>query len=113
MAKFLILYNSTATAAELMANASVEQMKASINEWTQWKLNAEKSAKFEFGMPIEAVSTVTASEIRNSTNQASGYSIMEGEKDIITKLLQSHPHLQREGATIDVLEMLAMPGIQP
>jgi hypothetical protein len=112
MAKYMILYNSTASAAELMANASPEEMQASMAEWVAWKDEVSKTVAFDFGMPLQAVSQVTTDDVTDSTSQVSGYSIMEGDsKEAIVKLLQSHPHLKRPGASIDVLEMLAMPGM--
>lgn len=112
MAKYMVLYNSTASASELMANASPEEMKASMAEWIKWKDQASKTANFDFGMPLQAVSRVTTDDVTDSDSQVSGYSIMEGDsKEAIMELLKSHPHLKRPGASIDVLEMLSMPGM--
>ena len=111
MAKFLILFNSPMSASEQMANATPEQMKASMQEWMDWKTEADKTVKFEWGLPLQARTQITPTGMTNSTSPVSGYAIMEGEKDQITTLLQTHPHLKREGASIDVLEMLSMPGM--
>ncbi len=59
MAKYMVLYYSSMKASQLMANASMDQMKASMAEWQKWKDNAGKTAKIEFGMPLEAVKHVT------------------------------------------------------
>lgn len=112
MAKYMILYNSTMAAADIMANSSPEQMKASMDEWSKWKDEAVKTVKFDFGMPLQAVRRVMPGIVTDSDNQASGYSIMESDsKDAIIELLKTHPHLKRQGASIDVLEMLSMPGM--
>lgn len=112
MAKYLVLYNSSATASDLMANASPEEMQASMAEWMTWKDEASKSAKVDFGMPLQVVSRLTAAGPSNSDNPASGYSILEGDsKEAILESLKTHPHLKRLGATIDLLEMLPMPGM--
>ncbi len=112
MAKFMVLYNSTTTATELMASATPEQMKAGMDEWIQWRDEVSKTAQFDFGMPLQAVSRVTPDGVTESDNPASGYSIMEGEsKETIAELLRTHPHLKRDGATIDVFEMISMPGM--
>jgi hypothetical protein len=114
MAKYLILYNSTDSATELMANASPEQMKDSMDEWIKWRDEAGKTAKFDFGMPLQAAGRVTTDGSGDSDNSASGYSIIEGDsKDAIIELLLTHPHLKRAGASIDLLEMMAMPGLEP
>lgn len=111
MSKFMVLYNSTASARELMANASPEQMKASMAEWMKWRDNASKTVKIEFGMPLQRVGRITPAGEADSDSQIGGYSIMEGEKDVVMELLKSHPHLMRDGASIEVLEMLSMPGM--
>lgn len=113
MAKYLILYNSTQPATETMANASPEQIKASMDEWIQWQRNAGKTFKMEWGMPLQAVGRVTPSGVTASGIQAGGYAMAEGDsKESLMELLKSHPQLRRPGATIDVLEMLSMPGIE-
>ena len=112
MAKYMVLYNSTATAGEVMANASPEEMKASMDEWMQWRDQASQTAKVDFGLPLQVVSRVTPDGLTGSDSQVSGYSIVEGDsQDAIMELLRTHPHLKRPGASIDVLEMLAMPGL--
>jgi hypothetical protein len=112
MAKYLVIYNSTFNASELMAKASPEEMKASMDDWIKWKDEATKTAKFDFGMPLQAVSRITSEGVSDSNNQASGYSIMEGDsKEAIIDLLKKHPHMKRQGASIDLLEMISMPGM--
>jgi hypothetical protein len=111
MAKFMVIYNSSSPASEVMANATPEQMQASMAEWIKWRDEASKSVKVEFGLPLQAVSQVEPDGLHNSPSQVSGYSIIEGDKDMVLELLRSHPQLKRPGATIDVLEMLAMPGL--
>lgn len=111
MAKYMVLYKSTKSAGELMAQATPEEMKASMAEWIMWKDKLDKSINFEWGMPLQAKDEITNSGIQDSESTVSGYSILEGDKNAITEVLKSHPHLKREGASIDVLEMLTMPGM--
>lgn len=113
MPRFLILYNSDLSADELMANATPEEMNASMQEWMNWAEEANKTAGFEFGMPLKSAATVKNAGVSECDSNVSGYSIMEGDtKGAVTALLSSHPHLKRSGASIDVLEMLPMPGIE-
>jgi hypothetical protein len=111
MAKFMVLYSSTMKASELMANATPEQMKASMDEWMIWREEASKNFKVDFGLPLQTVSKVTTDGTAAGDSQISGYSIVEGDKDALTEILQSHPHLKRDGASIEIFEMLAMPGL--
>ena len=112
MAKFMILYKSPTSASDQMANATPEQMKSSMDEWVAWKDKVSKSVGFEWGMPLQAVSQIKPDgTVVDSDSNVSGYSTMEGDKDMIVELLKSHPHLKRPGASVDVLEMLSMPGM--
>src|ERR1700689_4263933 len=106
MAKYLVLYNSALSASELMAQSSPEKMKASMAEWIQWRDKDAQAIKVEFGMPLQTVSRVTNEGLAKSDIAVGGYSIMEGEKDALLEVLKNHPHLKREGASIDLLEML-------
>ena len=112
MAKYLVLYNASVSARELMANATPEQMKASMDEWIAWRDDASKTAKVDFGLPLQAVGHVTPDDVTDSDSDVSGYAILEGDsQDAILELLKTHPHLKRADASIDVLEMLSMPGL--
>lgn len=112
MAKYLIIYNAIMNTREQMNNSSPEAIQASITEWLAWREVASKTATVDFGLPLQAVSRVTPDGVTNSNNPATGYSILEGgSKANIMTLLQTHPHLRREGTSIDVFEMLPMPGL--
>ncbi|MES2213002.1 MAG: hypothetical protein V4490_07715 [Pseudomonadota bacterium] len=111
MAKYMVLYSSTNDARELMAQASAEEMQASMQEWIRWKESLAASIGFEWGLPLQADSEITPTAVQASHSTVSGYATMEGEKDAITEALKTHPHLKRDGASIDMLEMLTMPGM--
>lgn len=111
MAKFMILFKSSASARDLMASSSPEEMKASMAEWMSWKDKLDSSIGFEWGLPLQADTEVTSSEIKASQSTVSGYAIMEGAKDAITDILKTHPHLKRDGSSIEVLQMMSMPGM--
>lgn len=112
MARFMVLYSSTTSASQKMANSSLEEMKASVAEWLKWKDDASKTAKIDFGLPLEAVSRIASDGITDSSSRVSGYCIVEGESKVaILELLRTHPHLKMSGTSVDLLEMLAMPGI--
>lgn len=112
MAKFLILYNSSQKAEDLMAQATREQMEASMKEWREWADQANKTVKFDFGMPLQAVGRLTPSGQVDSDSQVGGYSMIEADsRDQVLEVLKNHPQLKRPGSYIEVLEVVAMPGL--
>lgn len=112
MTKFMILYNAPESASDTMANATPEEMKTSMEEWMKWRDEVSKTAKIDFGMPLQAVSRIDADGAGESDSKVSGYAMVEGDsKDAVVELLKTHPHLKRPSASIDVLEVLPMPGL--
>jgi hypothetical protein len=111
MTKFLVLYNSPVSAAEMMASSTPEQMQAGMEAWMAW---AQKSgeALVDFGVPLGSSVRVAPDSVSESAAQARGYSVLQAESlDHAAKLLQDHPHFQTAGGTIDVFEFLPMPGM--
>ena len=102
MTKFLILYRSTKSAKDSMAEATPE--RAAV--WKKWRDGAQK-AMVEVGLPLQAAGTITPNGVTDSTDKTVGYSVMQGEsKAVIVALLKAHPQLEQPGAVIDILEML-------
>jgi hypothetical protein len=112
MAKFLVLYNSSDSASRIMSIATPQDVQASMNEWIKWKQAVEPRISVDFGLPLEALCSISAAGPGNTSTQASGYSIIEGEEDNVKQLLRSHPHLKRPGSSIDLLQMLSIPGLE-
>ena len=112
MAKYMMLYNSDVSPKDMMANASAEEMKVSMGEWLQWRDEAAKKFKVEFGMPMQVVTRISPDGAGDSDSHVSGHGTLEGDSfDDLVEILKSHPHLKRPGASIDVFEILGMPGI--
>jgi hypothetical protein len=107
----MILFKSDVSATEQMANATPEQMQASMQAWVQWKDDLDATIGFDWGLPLQTVAEVKPSIVAEGTSTVTGYAIMQGDKQAITNILQSHPHLQIPGTSIDVLEMISMPGM--
>ena len=109
MPKFLMLYRSSDGAEDRMNNSAPEDMQDSMQAWIDWKDQVETSFKFEFGMPLQIRQHFGAA---GSESDVSGYSTIEGDDmDGLHKAIAMHPHLSEQGASIDVLEMLPMPGM--
>jgi len=112
MAKFLVLYNSPMSASEVMANASPEEAKAGMDAWMAWAQKAG-DAVLDLGAPLESRTHMESGSTTDGTNQTSGYSIVQADSvDAATDLLAEHPHLTVPGNTIDVFELLSMPGME-
>jgi hypothetical protein len=101
---FLVLYRATMTAAEQMRASDPEQAKAGMDAWMAWAGRAG-DAIVDLGSPLGIV------ERGGDDGQPiGGYSIMQAESaDALSAVLDGHPHTTA-GGTIEVLEMLAMPG---
>jgi hypothetical protein len=108
MAKYMILYRATTSARDQMANATPEQMKAGMDAWMTWAGKAG-DAVVDLGTPLAPSTHVGAAAA--SGEDVCGYSILQATSaQDITNLLDGHPHLEMPGSSIDVLEMLSMPG---
>ena len=100
MSKFLVLYRSPVSAGEQMANATPEQAQVGMQAWQTWAESAG-SAIVDLGAPLDGEGDVT------------GFSILEaGSRVSVDELLADHPHRHTPGASIDVLEFMAMPGME-
>ena len=111
MGKFLVLYNSPMSAAEQMAKATPEQMKAGMDAWMAWARRTGEGL-VDFGVPLGSSKTVSSGSVGNGSSQATGYSILQADSlDGAAKMLEDHPHLHTPGATIEVIEFLPMPGM--
>jgi hypothetical protein len=108
MAKFMILYRSSTWARDQMANATPEQMKAGMDAWMAWAGKAG-DAIVDLGTPLAPATHVGWGA---AADDISGYSILQAATAVeITSILDGHPHPEMPGSSIDVLEMLAMPGM--
>ena len=110
MKKFLVLYNSSATAAEQMAAGDPAAAQEAMGLWMAWMEKAS-SAIVDGGSPL-GDPTVLPSNGSQGDPQVGGYSILQGESlEEITQLLDGHPHFHSPNASIEVRECLAMPGM--
>jgi hypothetical protein len=100
VAKFLVLYRSPVSAREQMANATPEQAQAGMQAWQAWAESAG-SAIVDLGAPLDGEGDVT------------GFSVLQaGSRDSLDDLLADHPHRHTPGASIEVLEFMALPGME-
>jgi hypothetical protein len=102
MTKFLVLYNSPISAAEMMANATPEQTRAGMDAWMAWARHAGQ-AIVDLGAPLASVGS--------SNSKVTGFSILQANSSQeIEQLLKEHPHRHTPGASIEIHEFLELPG---
>lgn len=103
MKKFLILYLSSVSAKDQMAQSTPEQAKAGMELWMAWSKKAG-SAIIDMGSPLGPVGS--------SNSKVGGYSILQAESSqAIEALLKEHPHRKAPGASIEIHEFLKLPGM--
>ena len=111
MARFMILYRSSVSAADQMASASPEQAQEGMAMWMRW---AEKAGKalVDFGSPTGNSQLVPSGAAAQTGTPIAGFSILEADSAAALRdLLSDHPHLHAPDAAIEVLEQLPPPGM--
>lgn len=109
MTRFVLLYRAPSSAIEQMASATPEQAQAGMDAWMRWAGEAGERI-VDLGAPL-GESTVVGAPGDTGGSSIAGYSVMQaGSVDELKDVLESHPHLQMQGASIQVLEVLPMPG---
>jgi hypothetical protein len=111
MKRFLVLYESSVPAAMQMAKASPEQARAGMDLWMRWAQKAG-SAIVDMGAPLGGARAVPGSAGAGIAGPVTGYTILQAESgQHALGVLEGHPHFHAPGASIEVLELLAMPGM--
>jgi hypothetical protein len=107
--KYLVLYKSSATAAEQMAAGDPAQAEQAMGLWVAWMKNVGP-ALVDPGSPLGAETELPPTG-GSAQRHIGGYSILQGESvGDIEAMLDGHPHYHSPDATIEVHEFLAMPG---
>lgn len=111
MKKFLVLYSSPISPAEMMSSMTPEQAKAGMDMWNAWAQRAG-DAIVDLGTPVSAAARVERGGVAASESQVAGFSIMQADDlEDLQKLLSDHPHLETPDGSIEVLETLSIPGM--
>jgi hypothetical protein len=114
MSKYLLLYRSSVSAADQIANSDPEAGQAGMELWMSWAAQTG-SALADMGSPLGGGATVTSEGAIGKPSQPfiGGYSILEaGSIEEATRLLTDHPHFHAPGEpSIEVLEFVAIPGM--
>jgi len=111
MKKFLVLYKAPASSFEQMMKATPEQQKAGMDAWMAWGKKAA-SAIVDMGSPLGKSLRVTKTGSSPTTNDLGGYSILQAEsKEALGETLKGHPHFMTPEGTIEVVEVMPIPGM--
>jgi len=111
MKKFLVLYKAPQSAFEQMKNSTPEQQKAGMDAWMAWGKKAA-GAIVDMGSPLGKSLRVTKGGSSPASNDLGGYSILQAEsKEALAKTLEGHPHFMMPDGTIEVVEMMPIPGM--
>ena len=111
MKKFLVLYKAPASSFQQMMHATPEQQKAGMDAWMSWGKQAA-SAIVDMGAPLGKSLRVTPGGASPSPNDLGGYSVLQGEsKEAIAETLKGHPHFMTPDGSIEVVELMPIPGM--
>ena len=111
MKKFMALYMAERSAIDQMMKAPPEEMQKGMDAWMNWHKNNEK-AIHELGNPLGKTKRIDTKGMSDTRNGITGYSIVEGDSfESVAKIFKGHPHLQTPGCTIDLLEVMPVPGM--
>jgi hypothetical protein len=111
MKKFLVLYKASAAAFEQMKNSTPDQQKAGMDAWMSW---SKKSADtiVDMGGPLGSAMRVTPANASAVSNDLGGYSVLQAEsKEALAKTLDGHPHFMMPDSTIEIVEIVPIPGM--
>ncbi len=104
MSKFMILYRTTASAREQLANATPQQRQATAEAWRAWA-NKVGYAIADLGAALAHTTHVGPGA--PAADGVTGYSMLEaGSADEVAAILDGHPHLAMPGASVEVLELI-------
>jgi hypothetical protein len=111
MKKFLVLYKAPLASFDQMMKATPEQAKAGMEAWMTWSKKAAGSI-VDMGAPLGKSLQVTPTGTTTARNELGGYSILQGEsKEALAETLKGHPHFMTPGGSIEIIELMPMPGM--
>ena len=116
MSKYLVLYRSEGavngpSVSEMFANTPPEQMAAGMAAWQAWH-EKSGSAVVDLGAPLDKSTTVSGGVAIAEKTPITGYTFIQaGSLDEAVNLMKGHPHFHMPGASVQILECIAMPGM--
>ena len=81
-----------------------------MGEWQAW-MKKNMASFADHGGPAGKTKQVAASGVTDIKNDVGGYSIVQAESyEAAAALFRDNPHLTMPGATVEVMEIMSMPG---
>lgn len=109
MPKYMVLYRAPVSAADQIEVTSPEDGQAVMQAWMAWA-GKVGPALVDMGSPLASSGSVGAAP--GDGLPVAGYAMLEAESaDAVAGLLDGHPHLAMDGASIEYLEYLPIPGM--
>jgi hypothetical protein len=109
--KFLVLYKAPTSSFEQMKSASPEQQKAGMDAWMTWSKKSAASI-VDMGGPLGKSLRVTTGGASPVNNDLGGFSILQAEsKEALGESLKGHPHFMMPEGSIEVVELMPIPGM--
>jgi uncharacterized protein YmfQ (DUF2313 family) len=113
MKKYLVLYMaSSADFEKMMKESTPEQQRQGMAEWGRW-MGEHQASLADSGAPLGKTKRVDQTGVSDTKNGVGGYSIVQADShDAAAKLFgKDHPHLRMPGAWIEIVEIMAVPGM--
>jgi hypothetical protein len=111
MKKFLVLYKAPTSSFDQMRKATPEQQKAGMDAWMTWSKKSAGSI-VDMGAPLGKSLRVTPGGSTAVSNDLGGFSILQAEsKEALAESLKDHPHFMTPDGTIEVVELMPIPGM--
>jgi hypothetical protein len=111
MKKFLVLYKAPMSAFEQMKKSTPEQQKAGMDAWMGWSKKAGPQI-VDMGAPLgKSLKVTKGGTSAPTTNDLGGYSVLQAEsKEALAQTMKDHPHFMMPEGTIEIVEMMPIPG---
>ena len=108
MKRFLVLYRSTMSNREQMMKVPAEQRKPIMDAWAN-RARKAGAGLVDMGAPL---GDSTIIEGAPGQGHIGGYSMVQADSlDAAKRMFEGHPHFGAPGASIEILEVMSMPGM--
>jgi hypothetical protein len=116
MSRFLVLYSAPAAVIDEWKKTPAEKRKEPeekmMRDWRNWM--ADHAMLFaDKGAGVGKTKRITAQGIADTRNDIMLYAIVEAEShDAATRAFEGHPHFGIPQASIEVMQLNALPGTE-